>query len=66
MIEPKTGMDSVNALKAVGESRGREFVWAEPATQIEIHCCNTQKNNANAAEPHKRARFGQRRWLPFR
>ena len=33
-LDPKTGMDSVDALKAVGETQGRQRFWTEPAPQI--------------------------------
>ena len=35
MIAAKTGMDSVDALEAVGETCGRQRFRIEPATQIE-------------------------------
>ena len=34
MIEAKTGIDSVGALKAIGETSGRQRFRSEPATQI--------------------------------
>jgi hypothetical protein len=34
MIEAKTGMDSVGALKAVDETWGRQRFRIEPATQM--------------------------------
>src|SRR4029077_3465057 len=66
MIAPKTGMDSVGPLKCIDESRGRQRIWAKPATQIEESSCNAQDNNSNAHHSSQRAASAQGRWLFFR
>jgi hypothetical protein len=45
MIETKTGMDSVDALKAIGETCGRQRFRIEPATQIKKCSGNAQNND---------------------
>ena len=58
MIEAEPGMDSVDSLKFVGEPRRRQFVWREPAAQIQECSSNAQKKNANAAQPYHVAACG--------
>ena len=66
MVATEAGVDSIDFLETVGESRGRQIIRTEPSAEIGERSCDRRKGDADQCESCQRADLAEVRSFGFR